>query len=339
MKGLKFFDKLVFVFNAIAAITLLLSYILAYLPPKQFASLSVLSLAVPFLIVLNLLFFLYWLLKMKRQLMLSLFVLLMGYSYLFSFFKISKSDIQNDDSSFKVMTYNVRLFNKYNWIEGDNVTGQINSLILGNVPDVVCFQEYIRHEQINLKAYNNTDILFPNTSKSGLTIFSKYPIIKAELIEFENSYNNAMYADIVKDSDTLRVFNVHLQSSGINTDVEKLSESSSSVLRDRISEIFKIQQDQADLVLKHKERSPYPVVISGDFNNTAYSYVYRKIKGDLNDAFVEAGQGFGRTFNFKFFPVRIDFVLIEPEVTVVNFETFDEKLSDHFPVMATLKLH
>ncbi|OIQ29676.1 MAG: endonuclease [Bacteroidetes bacterium MedPE-SWsnd-G2] len=339
MKGLKFFDKLVFVLNTIAAITLLLSYVLAYLPPKQFASLSVLSLAVPFLIVLNLLFFLYWLFKMKRQLMLSLFVLLLGYSYLFSFFKISKSEIVTEEPNFKIMNYNVRLFNLYNWIEGDNVTAQINDFILQKEPDVICFQEYIRHDDIHLKAYNNTDKLFPKTSKCGLAVYSKYPIINANLIEFDNSYNNAMYADIVKGGDTLRVFNVHLQSSGINTDVDKLSESSSMVLRDRLSEIFKIQQDQAELVLKHKEQSPYPVLITGDFNNTAYSYVYRKIKGDFNDAFVQAGQGFGRTFNFKFFPVRIDFVLVEPEVNVLNFETFDQKLSDHFPIMATLNLH
>ena len=54
MKNLKGYEKLVFFMNSVAALILLLSYLLPYLPPKDFAFLSVLSLAVPLLIILNL---------------------------------------------------------------------------------------------------------------------------------------------------------------------------------------------------------------------------------------------------------------------------------------------
>ena len=80
------------------------------------------------------------------------------------------------------------------------------------------------------------------------------------------------------------------------------------------------------------------MIICGDFNNTAYSYVYKEIKGNLIDTFKEAGNGFGRTFDFKFFPVRIDFVLVDDRFKVNSFKTYDVKLSDHYPIMAKVKL-
>jgi endonuclease/exonuclease/phosphatase family metal-dependent hydrolase len=66
--------------------------------------------------------------------------------------------------------------------------------------------------------------------------------------------------------------------------------------------------------------------------------VYKQIKGDLQDAFVEAGNGFGRTYNFRFFPVRIDFILVDDAFEVNSFKTFDVELSDHYPVMSRVKL-
>ena len=57
-----------------------------------------------------------------------------------------------------------------------------------------------------------------------------------------------------------------------------------------------MQQLQAEQFLEHKNKCPYKMIICGDFNNTAYSYVYKEIKGDLQDTFVEAGNAFGRTY-------------------------------------------
>ncbi len=80
------------------------------------------------------------------------------------------------------------------------------------------------------------------------------------------------------------------------------------------------------------------MIICGDFNNTAYSYVYRKIKGNLNDTFDEAGNGFGRTYDFQFFPVRIDYIFSDEAFTVNGFKSYNERYSDHYPIMATLLL-
>ena len=81
------------------------------------------------------------------------------------------------------------------------------------------------------------------------------------------------------------------------------------------------------------------MVIAGDFNNTAYSYVYKLIKADQKDAFVTAGNGFGRTYDFKFFPVRIDFILVDERFDINGFKTFDVKYSDHYPIQAKISLN
>ena len=81
-------------------------------------------------------------------------------------------------------------------------------------------------------------------------------------------------------------------------------------------------------------------IICGDMNNTAFSYVYKNISGDMNDAFVEAGKGFGQTYNYKYYPARIDYILVDDVFEVKEFKTFNEfKNSDHFPIMARLNFN
>jgi len=338
MKGLNLIDKLVFFINSIVATMLLLAYLLPFVSPKNFAFLSVLSLAVPFLILLNLLFVVYWLLKVKKQLLVSAIVLGIGYNYVFSLYHFSSSKNVDDTENITVMSYNVRLFNVFKWIPDDSVQSQILDFITEKQPDILSLQEY-RPEKVDLKGYFKYEAVSGHKIKSGQAIYSKFPIINSGSIAFKNTSNNAIFIDIVKAKDTLRIYNVHLQSLRINPNVEELASQSSENLAKRIGSTFRTQQLQAEQFLKHKNASPYKMIICGDFNNTAYSYVYKEIKGELQDTFVEAGNGFGRTFNFKFFPVRIDFVLVDPEFHVNGFKTHNIELSDHYPVIAKLKLH
>ncbi|OUS00059.1 endonuclease [Flavobacteriales bacterium 33_180_T64] len=338
MRKLKGFEKLVFIINSLMAFALLLSYLLPYLEPKKFAFLSVLSLAVPFLILINILFVVYWLLKVKKQLLVSLVVLAIGYSYVFSLYKFSSSKKVDDTKNLSIMNYNVRLFNVFDWIDDPDLEQNISSFISNEKPDILCIQEYRPDKDIDLDGYNKYEHLSGNKVKNGQAILTKFPIINSGSIEFPNTSNNAIFADIVRGTDTIRVYNVHLQSSGIDPTVEKLAKEDSENLFNRVSSTFKIQQSQAELFLKHKSDCTYQMIICGDFNNTAYSYVYKEIKGDLKDAFVQAGNGFGRTYDFKFFPVRIDFVLVDNAFEINAFKTFDLHYSDHYPILAKVKL-
>lgn len=339
MKKLSFINKIIYFLNAVFAILLLLSYILPFMPPKTFSVLSVLSLGVAFLILCNALFFLYWIIKLKKQWILSFTALLIGYLFFGSLYKFSSSKHIENPNNFKVMNYNVRLFNLYNWIEEDNVEIKMVDFIKTESPDILGIQEYHPHKNIDLSFFKyKFEKLSGKKTKYGQAIFSQFPIINSGSIEFPNTANNAIFADVVKGTDTVRVYNVHLESMRINTKAESLKKENSERLFNRVGNTFKMQQFQSELFLMHKKQCPYKMIICGDFNNTAFSYVYRKIKGDLNDAFIEAGNGFGRTYDFKFFPVRIDFILTDEAFLVNGFKAYNQHYSDHYPIMATLSL-
>ncbi|WP_299118127.1 endonuclease/exonuclease/phosphatase family protein [uncultured Winogradskyella sp.] len=337
MRKLKFINKIIFFVNSLAAFLLLVSYILPYIPPKSFSLLSVLSLAVPVLIVLNILFFLYWLLNAKKQLLLSLFVLLIGFSYITSIYKFTGSKTVDDASNFSVMNYNVRLFNLFEWLPSKTVEADILKFIKSENPTIISFQEYRKSDNFQLEGYEKFENVSEGKVKSGQAIFSKFPIVNSGSITFPNTSNNAIFVDIVRQKDTIRIYNLHLQSSKISTEVSELKKESSEKLTRRIGEVFQMQQSQAELVLAHKAKCPYKSIVTGDFNNTAYSYVYDKIKGDFKDAFKLAGNGFGKTFDFNIIPLRIDFILVDESFTVNGFKNYDIKLSDHYPIKAVLK--
>ncbi len=332
-------NRVIYYINVIVAILLLFSFALPFLPPKTFSVLSVLNLGVSFLILLNVLFFLYWLLKLNKQFLMSLAVLLIGYFSFGSLYKFSTSKRVENKSNFKVMNYNVRLFNLYDWIPEQNVETKVVNFIKAQNPDILSMQEYHPHKNIDLTFFKyKFEKLSGKNIKYGQAIFSKFPIINSGSIEFPNTPNNAIFVDIVKQSDTIRIYNVHLESLRINTKIESLKNENSERLFNRVGKTFKMQQFQTELFLLHKKQCKYKMVICGDFNNTAFSYVYRKIKGDLNDTFKEAGNGFGRTYDFKFFPVRIDFIFSDVGFSVNGFKSFNEHYSDHFPITTTLSL-
>ncbi|MFT5848802.1 MAG: endonuclease/exonuclease/phosphatase family metal-dependent hydrolase [Psychroserpens sp.] len=339
MRKLKIFEKFVFVINSLLAFALLLSYVLPYVEPRKFAFLSVLSLAVPFLIIVNILFVVYWLLKVKKQLVLSLLILVLGYNYVFSLYKFTASKNVDDSENISVMNYNVRLFNLFDWIDNPNLKEDMSTFLVNNNPDILCMQEYRPDEKINLKAYPYKYIkLSGKKIKNGQAIYTKFPIINSGSIEFPDTSNNAIFADIVKNQDTIRVYNLHLESSRIDPNAEEFSKENSQHLFKRVGSTFEKQQSQAEQFLAHRNKCTFKTIISGDFNNTAYSYIYNEIKGDMKDTFKQAGNGFGRTFDFKFFPVRIDFVLVDDAFEINAFKTFDVMYSDHYPVMAKVKL-
>lgn len=339
MKKLGSTNKFIFFLNGIFAVVLLLSFFLPLLPPKTFSILAVLNLGVPFLIICNALFFLYWLVKVKKQLWLSFAVLLLGYVLYGSLYKFSSSKNIENENNMKVMNYNVRLFNLYEWIPEKGLETKAIDFIKKESPDVLSMQEYHPHENIDMSFFKyKYEELSGKNVKYGQAIFSQFPIINKGSIEFPNTSNNAIYADIVKNTDTIRIYNLHLESLHINPDVESLKKENSERLFRRFSKTFEMQQFQTELFLAHKAKCPYKMIICGDFNNTAFSYVYRKIKGDLKDTFKEAGNGFGRTYHFQFFPVRIDFIFADDAFNVNGFKAYNDYYSDHYPVMATLSL-
>lgn len=336
-----------FFLNIVLTVSTFIAYILPFLAPNIFPLLSVLTLFMPLFFILNGLFFIYWGIQFKKRMILSGLVLLMGITFINKFYKFSSKDFPEDEKDFTVMSYNVRLFNVFKWVERDDVAENILAFINDKNPDILCIQEYSNSGNIDLKVYRHKYILMEgNQIKTAQAIFSKFPIIDQGNIVFPNSNNNVVFADIKKGKDIIRVYNMHLQSIKISPDVNEINENLDAInqgksqrLFSRISKAFKQQQQQAEIIKEHKKDCPYPIIICGDMNNSAFSYVYRNIKGKLNDSFEEAGKGFGATYKFRYYPARIDYIFADENMTVKKFESFpDFENSDHYPIMAKFSM-
>ncbi len=345
MKRLSWFNKAMFFFNIVLTILTFLAYVLPFLAPKLFPLLSVLTLILPLFLILNGLFFMYWLIQFKKQIFLSGLVLLMGITFINKFYKFSAINLPSSEKDFVVMSYNVRLFNLFDWLPNTDVATYIRTFINDKNPDIVCIQEYSSAAQIDLKVYPHRYIFMQgNKIKSGQAIFSKYPIIDEGNLKFPHSNNSVIFADIKKGKDIIRVYNMQLQSIKISPDVNEISENideinqqKSEMVFMRISSAFKKQQQQAEIIMNHKKDCKYPIIICGDMNNSAYSFVYRNIKGDLNDTFEEAGSGFGNTYHFRYYPARIDYIFADSKMQVKSFESYPDFVnSDHYPIMTRL---
>ena len=334
-------------FNIVLTVLTFLAYVLPFLAPKFFPFLSVLTLVLPLFLIVNGLFFIYWILQLKRQMILSGIVLVLGITFVNKFYKFSSTEQLREEKDFVVMSYNVRLFNLFQWIERESVKDEMKSFIDEQNPDILCIQEYSETANVDLRVYKHKFIFMQgNKIKTGQAIFSKFPIIDQGNIEFPESDNLIVYADIRKGSDTIRVYNMHLQSIKISPDVSEMQEhvetidqQKSQMVFKRIGQAFTKQQLQAEILMKHKKECNYPMIICGDMNNSAFSYVYRSIKGNLNDCFEEAGKGFGETYNFKYYPARIDYIFADKSMKVKSFQNFPQfKNSDHYPIVTRLMI-
>jgi endonuclease/exonuclease/phosphatase family metal-dependent hydrolase len=348
MRGLSWFNKGMFYLNIVLTVVTFIAYILPFLAPKFFPLLSVFTLFMPLFFILNLLFFIYWAIQFKKRMILSGLVLLIGITFINKFYKFTAKEYPNEEKDFGVMSYNVRLFNVFKWINREDVPENILAFINENNPDILCIQEYSNSAHIDLKLYPHRYIFMEGVKiKTGQAIFSKFPILDQGHVEFPDSNNNFIYADIKKGKDIIRVYNMHLQSIKISLNVTEIDEKNidginqkkSQLLFHRISKAFKKQQQQAEIIREHKGKCVYPIIICGDMNNGPFSYVYRSVKGELKDSFEEAGTGFGATYKFRYYPARIDYIFADDKMTVKKFDSFPDFVnSDHFPIMAKISM-
>lgn len=336
----RFFNKLIYWANIFAAFLLLISFILPYLPPKTFPTLSLLSLFVPLVIIVNIIFAIYWAIQLRAKFFLSFTLLFISYFYFNVFYEVSSEiDASQYKNTLSVLSFNVRIFNAYEKDSDLQIKAieVISEILKDQDPDVLCIQEYYRFNKIDFSAYPYKYIHFRTPRKEvGYAYFSKYPLVNTGGFDFEESSNNTLYADVVKGEDTIRVYNVHLQSMGIIPRVSFLKETNNEKLRSRISYAFEQQQSQVQAILKHQSETELPIIVCGDFNNTPFSYTYRMLKNDMQDSFRERGNGLGTTFEFDRFPMRIDYILASKGLDLLSFETIKNTFSDHHAVRATV---
>lgn len=350
--------------NYVLAVLLLLAYLSVYFSPEIVWPVAFLGLAFPFLVAANVLFFIFWIVKKKLLFLVSLIVLLVGIKPISRTYQLNLADHKETEKireDLTIMSYNVRVFNML----GNNEFGKKQIKLLNYLdkqnPDIICFQEFYvnNNKQLALDSlmkylpdlrYHHIFWLSQSSEfKYGIATFSKYPIVKKGRIDLGETLNAAIFSDVLIDKERIRIYNNHLQSirfkrknykfiSNQNRykDRERLKE-----IRDisyRLKDAFIKRSKQAEKIKASINRSSYPVLVCGDFNDTPISYTYQTISSGLNDAFVEAGSGMGVTYQGKFPSFRIDYIFYDNQFAISGFEVMRNDFSDHFPVKASLKM-
>lgn len=336
----------------IALSALLLSYLSPFIHPKSAWLLPFFGLSYPIILIGTFLLLIYWTIKRSKWALVVLGVILLGSTYHMRLVTFFPKDEINPESkqTLKILTNNVRIFDLYDsnpdqkYATRDSI---FNYAIQSNA-DVVCFQEFYRKDaptnfltsKVFFKNFGAVDaherLIYKPTGHQhfGIAMFSKYPIIaKGEVIfetEDSGNFNFSIFTDIVKDKDTFRVYNVHLQSVKMG-ETEQITEFSEKVQKwiDKLRVAYPKRAEQADKIVEHIQTSPYPVIVCGDFNDTPISYVYNQFSAELTDAFLECGTGIGSTYVGKVPAGRIDYIFHSPELSASNFVVQQSPFSDH----------
>ncbi|KQT24516.1 AP endonuclease [Chryseobacterium sp. Leaf405] len=304
----------------------------AYIPPKVFPWLNLLSLGFPILITGYVLITLFWIFSWKKRAFVFLFLGLLFFNSTMRW--INYSPETNEIADLKIISFNANngAFGEHN----------VESFINNQKADVVLLQEVGNYKKYNF------DGLQRAPKSPIISLFTKHKIInQIELINSDYEYNNA-YAtqtDIEIKGKIYRFINVYLQPFKFEKSMVKMdgnNEKDEEKLKNIIKRLiptFKMHQDQIVPIKKAVENSPYPVILTGDFNSVPNSYEYYHLVEGLQDVFLKVGSGSATSFHDYKFPIRIDYIFTSESIKPVSYKVDRSvKISDHYPVISTFKL-
>lgn len=370
-RKMKWYLWLVLVLNFLAAGGLLFSYLATSISPATSSLLALSGLAYPVFLFSNFVFILFWLVIRNKWLLLSLCCFLIGFNHFRHFFQVTfwSGPLVAESLKLKVVSYNVCLFDLYNYKNFGKNRDKIFELLQNSDADVICFQEFYYNS--NKGFFETRDTLqkflrakncfegythqLRNGQSFGVATFSAFPIVNAGEIRFPNDpNNNAIFTDLKIKNNTLRIYNAHLSSIrfrrgdyeylGDSVNVKKWlgpnqkPEKEEQQIITKLRMAFERRVTQTHILMEHVKSSPHPVILAGDFNDTPVSWFYRQVTSHLNDSFTESGNGFGSTYNGIFPLLRIDYIFHDDRLHSYGHRVHSEKLSDHYAVECMIEI-
>jgi endonuclease/exonuclease/phosphatase family metal-dependent hydrolase len=327
--------------------------------------LGLLNMATIYLWLTQFFFFFFWLFTKPAFSLIPLAVILTVWqpmSTLFQWRFDSGFHFSKERSTLRIMTWNVEHFAIRKHKTNPEIKEEMIRLVRSYDPDVACFQEMVASDdepnainylpkmqrQLGFKyAYYVFEkaLDFDREHHFGMVILSKQPFIhQAKLGQSKKGQNGLFqYVDLVVLGDTMRMFNIHLQSLKFSRNSRAYMENPTLDEKQDIQESkhilhklkigFEKRRHQVDVIRSAMDESPYPMILCGDFNDLPNSYAYRKVRGNLVDAFTELGSGVGNTYSGIVPTLRIDQVFIDPSLQTTQYFRHKKKLSDHYPVV------
>jgi endonuclease/exonuclease/phosphatase family metal-dependent hydrolase len=378
-----FAGKLFLCINIIIAVLFAVGCHAKCFDPVHWWFIGLLTLLSSYFLFILFIFFIGWLFVRPRWSLIFIVIVALNRGPILNIFPLRLPvafELKKQDSSLRIMSWNVEQFEIMHYSKNPELKQEMLNLINTYQPDIACFQEMVCADSpivmspglityyhkyglytlngfidslrfpYHFYAYNPKEDFLYN-EHFGIVIFSKYPIIRKRIISYyPYDYNSIFeYVDILKGNDTIRVFNVHLQSLRFTPsnlhyiDSPSLSSQKDIQSSENILSKFKTgflkRHTQAERIKAEVNKSPYPIILCGDFNDVPNSYAYETIGNGLQNAFVQKGSGIGRTFSGISTTLRIDNVFLDPRFTVQQFTRIHKRLSDHFPIITDVQLN
>ncbi|MGK0139689.1 MAG: endonuclease/exonuclease/phosphatase (EEP) superfamily protein YafD [Algoriphagus sp.] len=351
-----FVIKSYFLLNILVAIYALLVFQISYAADIKHWFAGFLTLTIPLAFAANIFFLISFIVIRSWKFTLSLLILVIGYPLLKRTLKFNTGgNTAEAKSAFSVLSYNAMYCNYANSRRDEGklvVNALINDMDTLSA-DIKCFQEmYNMPGDKTFDVFNRLKMANPyytymhseedessNTGAVGLATFSKFPIVNKKEISWKTNNNGILLTDLLVNADTIRVLNIQLKSMGIRlkkaiTSNEEVRAKETRNILLQLKKGFEDRAIQVDLVEEFIHKSPYPVILVGDFNELPYGYAYGRMRKYLDNAFEEAGFGFGFTYHKMPSFLRIDNQFFDNNYfKILDFDTYKNlPNSDHYPI-------
>ena len=355
-----FLGKVLLAINVLVALLMVLCAFSSYISPYTFPVLSCAGLAFPIFLLLNFLFFAFWLFFNRRYALLPLVVMFVCIGQIRAFFPVNISMKQVPDDAIKILSYNVMFYDSHQ-PHTEESPNEIVRYIQNSNADIVCLQEAsfnnsnskkFLSEKVFRKALSTYPYFsFHKEKGSGWVCLSRFPILSTRSIPYESVGNGTVAYELKVGNDTLLLVNNHLESNKLSIDdrtayrdmiidpKEDKVKTTSKLLIGKVADAVSIRASQADSVAKFIQDSKHKyVVVCGDFNDSSLSYAHRVIGKGLNDAFIDTGNGLGVSYNRYGFYFRIDHIMASENLDLFNCTVDNSiKTSDHYPIWCYIK--
>lgn len=240
------------------------------------------------------------------------------------FWALSFSTDKSDAYSLRLVSWNAEGFQ----LNQDTLQASA-AFIRSLYSDVICLQER-PHDNLLHRDRISEEFAYPyrvfNSREDevlNLAVYSRFPLSNRKEYYFPDSYNKVLQIDLQYNGTTIRLFNIHLQTTGMTPAFQE----------NNLLHTYQLnaaeRNRQARLLAEAIASSPYPVIVCGDLNDTPVSYAYRKLTGQLRDCFLEAGSGWGGTYQPVHNLFRIDYTFCSPELKTSAYHLYNNCWSDH----------
>ena len=267
------------------------------------------ALSKPILVVVNTILFTYWLIRLRYWLWIPLTGLMVNYEYITSMYQIYNPTKYANENRLKIVTYNVHSF-------GNEITGfsakEFAEMMNKEETDVLCFQEY-----------------------RGNGDFTEQ--------DLQNTNNGAIWADLDVKGMTIRIINVHMQTTNFDRMRSKAAQARGAQDEEQERAIYLDYSDnfrentvrragQAEQISSLINATEYPLIVCGDFNDPPGTFTYETLKSGLKDGFQTAGEGYGATYRGFHHLLRIDYLFHSTLLEGIKYKVIPYDMSDHNPV-------